>query len=126
MPQGDAQRAWFPEMLEELKTKWNPSLSWDDYIAFCNEATEYRKTLRKEKGITGPRMWCSNCESYHDMGPPDVGVRSMLFALKKINLLADEEFNQTDREWKNYQRHNKLTATGKKKSEEQNKSPHIK
>ena len=39
MPSDDAQRVWFPEMLEELKTAWLSSMSWDELSDFCARMT---------------------------------------------------------------------------------------
>ncbi len=40
MPAGDAQRAWFPEMLEDLKSYWSTDWSWKGFSVFCEVMTE--------------------------------------------------------------------------------------
>jgi hypothetical protein len=30
MAAGDAQRAWFPEMMAKLKEAWDPQMSWEE------------------------------------------------------------------------------------------------
>jgi len=45
MPAGDAQRAWFPEMLLELEQKWYPDMTWDEYVDFCSEMTRMRENI---------------------------------------------------------------------------------
>ena len=119
MPSGDAQRAWFPEMLEELKEKWSPAMSWDECVNLCKAMTRRRTAIRKKRRITGPRMRCKNCGGVHDMPPPPVGIRSLLFALKRLDLLDDEQFELKDKEWKRHQRKHRLDSEGNPK---QNKS----
>jgi len=58
MPSGDAQRVWFPEMLEVLKTAWSSSMSWDELADFCERMTEMRRKMREERGIQSPKtIW---------------------------------------------------------------------
>jgi len=116
MAAGDSQRAWFPEMLNDLKEKWSFSLSWEARRELCDEMTKKRERIRAEKGIKPVRRWCSNCKAYRNMEPPPISIRSLIFALKKINLINDEEFKKLDSEWKKYQRGNNLNAYGKIKS----------
>lgn len=116
MASGDSQRAWFPEMLYDLKEKWDPSMSWEAYRELCEEMTKKRKRIKEEKGIKPVRRWCKNCQEYRNMEPAPISIRSLLFALKKISLINDEEFKRLDTEWKKYQRVNNLNAYGTIKS----------
>ena len=102
-------------MLEELKEKWNPEMSWDECANLCKAMTRRRAAIRRKRGITGPRMRCKNCGGVHDMPPPPVGIRSVLFALKKVGLLDDEQFALKDRDWKKHQRKNHLDSEGNRK-----------
>ncbi len=43
MAAGDAQRAWFPEMMAELKNIWSPQLSWEECAALCQKMTVLRE-----------------------------------------------------------------------------------
>ena len=116
MAAGDAQRAWFPEMLNDLKEKWNFSMSWEECRGLCDEMTKKRGKIRAGKGIKPVRSWCPNCQGYRNMQPPSISIRSLIFALKKINMINDEEFKKLDSEWKKYKRDNNLNAYGKTKS----------
>lgn len=74
--------------------------------------TRRRTAIRKKRAITGPRMKCRNCGGVHDMGPAPVSIRSLLFALKNVGLLTDDEFASLDAEWKTYRRKNDLNCNG--------------
>ncbi len=50
MASGDAQRVWFPEMLEELRRMWSQAMAWDDLAKFCQRMTKKRKSIREAKG----------------------------------------------------------------------------
>lgn len=115
MPAGDAQRAWFPEMLEELVAWWKPGVSWESLAEFCRRMTERRAAIRQERGIQGPLVYCPKCDRMERMTLPDLSIRSALFALKKAGALSEEEMREVDRSWKSYQRENQLDAYGKKK-----------
>lgn len=104
MGRGDAQRAWFPEMLAELRKQWHPQMSWDECTQFCQKMTALRKSIWKERNIKPARMWCPNCRDYHCFRPADISVRSMLFALRKISVIDDDEFKKLDRAWKKYRK----------------------
>ncbi len=113
MAAGDAQRAWFPEMLTSLQDTWNPQMTWEECVGFCHKMTVFRQSIWKKNGIKPARMWCKNCQEYHDSRPLDISPRSMLFALKNLKLINDDEFKKLDKSWKNYRKESKLDAYGK-------------
>ena len=115
MASGDSQRAWFPEMLNDLRERWNPSMSWETCLDLCNEMTKKRKRIKAEKGIKPVRRWCKKCGRYSFMEPIPISIRSLLFALKKISMINDVEFKRLEKEWKKYQKINNLDAYGKMK-----------
>jgi hypothetical protein len=114
MPAGDAQRAWFPEMLEELKRFWNPDVAWDEFVDFCARMTALRREIRQARGIKPPMTTCRKCGATGRSDLPDVSPRSALFALRKVGAISDEEMKNLDREWKKYRKTNALDAYGKK------------
>jgi hypothetical protein len=113
MASGDASKAWFPEMLEELKSKWKKTMKWDSVILLCKEMTELRKKIKEEKGIKPLKMKCGSCNGYMELAP--ISVRSLLFALKKIGKVKEDTFKQLDKDWMSYQRKNNLDGYGKTK-----------
>ena len=110
MPAGDAQRAWFPEMLEELKSHWASDKSWDNLANFCRYIAEERDKIRTIRGIKPPRSSCNKCGG--KMVLPPISIRSALFALRKIKEINEKEFKNLDREWGKYRKINNLNAYG--------------
>lgn len=91
-------------MIEVLGKKWSPSLSWGDCAVLCGELLELSTRIRKERSISGQKMFCKNCGEVKEMGPLPIGIRSMLFALKKAKLLDDKQFVRLDNDWKKHKR----------------------
>ena len=118
MPSGDAQRAWFPEMLAELEEFWTPEVSWEALIAFCTRMTMFRSEIQETRGIRHPMIYCPSCKQQHPAKLQDISPRSALFALQKIGLISDAEMKTLDRDWATYRRENNLDAYGSPKATE--------
>jgi hypothetical protein len=113
MPAGDAQRAWFPEMLDDLKSYWSTDWSWKGFAVFCEAMTEKRHAIKKASNI-GPPSTCKGCGSAMELLP--VSIRSALFALRKIEMIDEAEFKKFDKEWAKYKKANSLDSYGNIKS----------
>lgn len=111
MPSGDAQRAWFPEILDDLNSHWTSEMTWEELADFCQEITEKRQRIREARGLKPPRMTCRKCGG-RLMLPP-ISIRSALFALRKINAIDEPGFRKLDREWGKYRKANDLDAYGR-------------
>ncbi len=114
MPSGDAQRVWFPEMLEALTAAWSPSTTWDDLVDLCGRLTVLRKDLRHSRGIQAPLTKCPKCGSVSRGDIKGVSVRSALFALRKVGVVSDSDFQHLDRDWKKHRAARGLNELGKK------------
>ena len=112
MPAGDAQRAWFAEMLSELSRFWDNDPDWSEVIDFCNEMTLLRSSIWEQRGIKGPMMTCRNCGKKHAMTLPPISPRSLLFALRNIDVVTDDERKRLDKEWKRFRKDKNLNALG--------------
>ena len=116
MPSGDAQRVWFPEMIEELKTTWSNAMSWDELADFCERMTEMRKRIREERGIQSPKMRCNQCGG--NMLPmadaSGISIRSALFALRNNGVITNDAFKELDKSWMKHKKKNNLDANGRK------------
>ncbi len=116
MASGDAQRAWFPEMIETLKNKWAPTMSWPDCSKFCEEMTAVREGIRNDRNIKPIMFFCKQCQEYHYSTMPPISIRSMLFTLKKVGAITESKFKELDKNWKKYKKENNLDPYGKKDS----------
>ena len=121
MGSGDAQRVWFPEMLEELFTSWKAGMPVEELVAFCLRMTAKRAQIRGERNILPPKMRCPCCGEVSRSETPGVSVRSALFSLKKHGVITDAELEHHDRAWKRYQRKHDLDGYGNKRMPEPKK-----
>ena len=112
MASGDAQRAWFPELLDDLKDIWSNDIAWEELAVFCRYMTEKRQKTKEARGIRLPRMTCRKCGGR--MVLPPISTRSALFALRKAEVIDESEFRKLDREWANHRKANGLDAYGNK------------
>ena len=112
VPPGDAQRVWFPAMLEALRNTWSSSMGWDQLIAFCASMTELRREIRQARGLRPPRMRCSHCGSETRSDIKGVSVRSALFALRKEGIVTEAERRELDEGWKRYRAEHGLDYLG--------------
>jgi hypothetical protein len=112
MPAGDAQRAWFPEMLKILRERWSFKTSWNDTLLFCSELQALRDKIRKDRNIKPVKVFCKNCGTYNYVTPEPISPRSLLYAAKKEYLITEEEFKVLDKGWKRYRKINILDAYG--------------
>jgi hypothetical protein len=113
MAPGDAQRVWFPEMLEVLTATWSTSTTWDELIELCGRVTVLRTELRQSLGIQAPLMKCPKCGSISRSDIKGVSIRSALFALRKIGAISDSDFQRLDRDWKKHRAARGLDALAK-------------
>jgi len=113
MPAGDAQRTWFPEMVNELRDHWRPGLSWSQLVGLRDEFDAMLHRIRSERKIRPPIVKCPNC---HHVGPaaePDVSVRAMLIALGRFGIVPIEDVKALDKRWAAHRKANRLDLNGK-------------
>jgi hypothetical protein len=115
MASGDHTRAWFPEMLEMLKSRWNSDLDWQACANLCLDMTDYRVKLKKDKGI-GPALGkCTECGGRTEIGPAPISIRSLLFALQKNGQISEQQRVELERNWLKFQKQETFDAYGNKK-----------
>jgi hypothetical protein len=98
-------------MLDELRSSWSRDMTWDDISVFCQLMTEERQKIKEARGIKPARM---NCKCGGRMVLAPISIRSLLFALRRVERIDDAELKKLDREWGKYRRANGLDAYGKR------------
>jgi hypothetical protein len=63
----------------------------------------------EESKYKAARTWCPNCKEYHDSRSPEISIRSMLFARRKLNVIDDKELKELDKSWKKFREKNRVT-----------------
>ena len=114
MAAGDAQRSWFPEMLEILKERWNNEMTLEQVSLLCDDMQKMRDKIRENNNIKPIKIFCKKCGKYSLSTPPRISIRSLLFALKKACIVSEEQLKKLDKDWKKYRKLNNLDLYGKK------------
>ena len=102
-----AYKAWYKEMLAALKERWHEGMGWSECEALCGELTSLRARIVEERGIKPPKVFCRQCQAYHETKNRDVSVRALLFALKKVAAVDESEMASLDKAWQKEQRRRK-------------------
>ena len=112
MASGDAQRVWFPELIEMLGEAWSPLLSESDWIALRDRLDTTLQTIRRERHIRPAMMWCPKCQARHRSAPPKVSVRAMILALDRFDLVSADEVKVLEQQWNTYRKRHQLDRYG--------------
>ncbi len=113
MPSGDNARVWFPEMLSEMEQLWKANLDWTEAKNICTKMEEMLRNIRQGKGYGGTSKKC-DCGGKMVLSTK-ISMRSLLYSLKNLGLITDDELNSMDKDWKKYQRKNTLDGYGEVK-----------
>jgi len=112
MPAGDAQRTWFPEIVDTLKREWDPRMSCTTLIALRDRLNDMLQAIRRERNILPPMMQCSNCGTKNRSAPPQVSVRAMILALGRFRIAPAAKVKELEREWTKYRINHRLDLYG--------------
>ncbi len=115
MPYGDAQRTWFPEMLDVLRDRWraNTNLSFGEMIALRDELDAMLHRIRSERHIRTPVIRCRRCGRVGPAAEPDVTVRAMIFSLGRFGIVPGDAMKTLDKRWAAYRKQHGLDLYGK-------------
>ena len=116
MPAGDAQRTWFPEMVEELRSRWRVGLSLADMIQLRNDLDAMLHRIRAERNIRTPVIRCRSCGHIGPAAEPDVSVRATIIALSRFGIASVEEVKALEKRWAAHRKANGLDLNGKQAS----------
>ena len=122
MPAGDAQRVWFPEMIERLRAEWHIGMSLSDLIMLCDALDSMLQTIRSSRGIHPPLFTCPGCGRTQPGAEPKVSVRAMILSLARFQIVEGEHVKKLEREWTVYRRQKQLDLYGKAIAPESSKN----
>ena len=102
MPAGDAQRTWFPEMVETLRARWHQSMSIPEWIELRGLLDSMLQSIHSERNILPPLMYCRHCKTQHRAAAPRVSVRALNLALPRFGITSPDETRDLEKSWKRY------------------------
>ena len=86
MAAGDAQRVWFPEMIERLRSQWHHDISFDALIELRDDLDAMLQRIRSQRHIRRPLFRCPQCGHVGEGAEPHVSVRAMIGERQKIGV----------------------------------------
>jgi len=113
MPAGDAQRTWFPEMIEILRARWNVGLAFAALIELRDELDTMLHRIRAERHIRPSVIKCPRCGHVGEAAEPDVTVRAVILSVCRFGMAPAEEVKTLEKRWAVYRKQNGLDLCGK-------------
>ena len=112
MPVGDAQRTWFPEMVDTLRRQWRDSMSPAQCIELRDQLDAMLQALRTQRAIRPPLIYCPNCKTRHRARFLRVSVRALILAVRRFGIASDDKVRACEKAWKQYRRQHSLDLYG--------------
>jgi hypothetical protein len=109
MAGGDAQRVWFPEMIENLRSRWQEGMSFDAII----DLDAMLQRIRSERHIRPPVFRCPRCGHVGEGADLHVSVRAMILSLSRFGITPSEPIYALEKAWAAYRKQNRLDLYGK-------------
>jgi hypothetical protein len=113
MASGDAQRVWFPEMVETLRSEWHHGISFEATIELRDGLDAMLQRIRSERHIRSPVFKCPHCGHVGEGAQPHVSVRAMLVSLVRFGIADAEQAKTFEKRWALYRQQNGLDIFGK-------------
>ena len=113
MTAGDAQRVWFPEMIERLRSQWHQDMSFDAFVELCDDLDATLQRLRSERHIRSPVFRCPRCGHFGEGAEPHVSVRAMILSLARFGIAPAGQTHDLEKSWAAYRKQNGLDLYGK-------------
>ena len=112
MPAGDAQRTWFPEMVDVLRRHWHAAMSAAQWIGLRDQLDAMLEALRTQRAIRPPLIYCPTCKTRHRARFLRVSVRALILALGRFGIASHDEMRACDKLCKQYRREHQLDLYG--------------
>ena len=113
MSAGDAQRVWFPEMIEDLRSRWREDMSFDAIVELREGLDAMLQGIRSERHIPPPVVKCPQCGRVGEGDAPHVSVRAMILSLLRFGIAAAGPTYALEKRWAAYRKENSLDLYGK-------------
>lgn len=122
MPAGDAQRVWFPEIVERLRAEWEDGLSFPSLIELRDALDIMVRKIRSDRFIRPPIFKCPACGRVAPAAEPRISVRALILSLARFQVSSSEQAKTLERAWAAYREQNQLDPYGKAKAIEPSSS----
>ncbi len=111
MAAGDPQRVWFGQMVERLRDRWHPDMSFDALISLRDDLDSMLQRLRLEGNISSPVFRCRDCGYVGPAATPHVSVRAMVLSLARFGIAPAEQIHALENVGRHTANRMNLTCT---------------
>jgi hypothetical protein len=115
MAAGDAQRVWFPEMIERLRAQWHQGMSCDGLIELRDGLDAQLQRIRSERHIRSPILKCPCCGQVGEGADSHVSVRAMILSLGRFGIASASQTSAIEKRWAAHRKQHGLDLDGKSK-----------
>ena len=113
MAAGDAQRVWFTEMIESLRSQWRQGLSFEAIVKLRDDLDAMLQRIRSERHIRPPVCKCPKCGYVGEGAEPHVSVRAMILSVIRFGIAAAEPTYMIEKGWAACRKQKELDLYGK-------------
>ena len=112
MPGGDAQRVWFPEMVDRLRSGWHEGVPLDALVVLRDELDAMLGGIRSTRQIRTPITTCLRCGHTGRQPEPRVSVRALILALARFGIVGAATTRALERAWAAHRQQHGLDLYG--------------
>jgi hypothetical protein len=123
MAAGDAQRVWFAEMIEHLRSQWHQGMSFEAIVELRDDLDAMLQRIRSEGDIRSPVFRCRHCGHTGPGAAPHVSVRALILSLTRFGIAAAEPAWAIEKGWAAHRKRNGLDLYGRRTAPESNEAP---
>ena len=114
MPPGDAQRQWFPEMIEMLRQQFHCELSWAELALLSARLDTALQKIRKDRNIISPMFTCPECGVRERSGFGNISVNATILAAGRFGVASSTDAKELSKRWEKYRKEHNLDHYGKR------------
>ena len=104
MAAGDAQRVWFPEVIERLRSQWHEGMPCDELIGLRDDLDAMLQRIRSDRHIRLPVFRCPECGHVGEGAAPHISVRAMILSLLRFGIAPAEKARPLEKAWAEYRK----------------------
>jgi hypothetical protein len=108
MSSGDAQRVWFSEIVDRLRSQWQDGLSIHALLTLRAELDGMLRHIRAARHIRTAIITCRVCGATGPEPEPHVSVRATIAAAVRFGIASKDVARVLERDWTTYRRQNGL------------------
>lgn len=112
MAAGDAQRIWFPEMIERLRSRWHQGMSFAALVELRDDLEIMLQRIRSDRHIRPAGFRCPKCGHLGAGAELHVSVRAMILSLTRFGIAPAEQIQALEKAWATHRKENGLDLYG--------------